>query len=197
MLFTIGHSNHASEEFVHLLKQHEITAVCDVRSQPYSRYNPQFNRETLAGELKRAGIEHVFLGDQLGARVDDPSCHREGRVDYEKVAETEFFKDGLDRVRQGMCRYRVVLMCAEKDPITCHRMMLVSRYLRHESFDIHHIQADGSVETNQEAEGRLLAKRKMPDETLFHNKDQQLEEAYARQGRQIALLIRELEDVDA
>ena len=147
-LFTIGHSSHAAEYFVGLLVQHKITAICDVRSFPMSRRNPQFNRETLKPFLKKNGIAYVFLGKELGARSDDPRCYENGRVQYHRLAETRTFYEGLARVRRGLHDYRVALMCAERDPITCHRMVLVCRYLRSPGLSIGHILSDGSVESH-------------------------------------------------
>ena len=181
-LYTIGHSTHPVEEFVGLLRRHDITALGDVRSAPYSRYNPQFNKEVLAASLKQADIAYVYLGSELGARVQDPACWEEGRVSYAKVAQADFFRAGLRRVREGMASYRVTLMCAEKDPITCHRMMLVTRNLRREDLDIQHIRADGSLETNLQAERRLLEAARLPRGTLFQDEAEMVEEAYETRG---------------
>lgn len=186
-LYTIGHSTHPIEEFVRLLRAHDISALGDVRSAPYSRHNPQFKKEALADSLKEAGIAYVYLGRELGAMVEDPACHDDGRVSYAKVARTELFRSGLQRVREGMeAGYRVALMCAERDPITCHRMMLVTRNLRNEDFDIAHIRADGSLESNEEAERRLLEASGLPAATLFENKNALIEAAYESIGRKMA-----------
>ena len=190
-MYTIGHSTHPTEEFVRLLRTHDITAVCDVRSAPYSRYNPQFNRETLAASLQEAGITYVYLGGELGARVQDPACWEGGRVSYAKVAQADFFLAGLERVREGMRGYRVTLMCAEKDPLTCHRMMLVTRNLRGEDIAIRHIRADGSLETNAEAERRLLEAARLPRGTLFQDEAEMVEEAYERVGQKMAGVVKE------
>ncbi|MGD8330536.1 MAG: DUF488 domain-containing protein [Acidobacteriota bacterium] len=185
-LYTIGHSTHPTEEFVRLLRGHGITAVADVRSAPYSRYNPQFRKETLAASLKAAGVAYVYLGRELGARVEDPACHVDGRVSYRKVAQTELFRSGLQRVRDGMRNYRVALMCAERDPITCHRMMLVTRNLRKEEFAIAHIRADSTLESNAEAEHRLLDAAGLPAATLFENQNALIEAAYEHVGRRMS-----------
>lgn len=194
-LFTIGHSNHPVEEFVRLLGLHQVSVVCDVRSQPYSRYNPQFNREALVAELTRADIAYVYLGRELGARVDDPACYEGGRVSYDRVARSELFQEGIDRLHEGMLNYRLTLMCAEKDPITCHRTILVTRRLRDEPFEIQHILADGSVESNREAERRLVDVLRMPRQSLFQTEDELIQEAYARQGNKISYAPTESEDV--
>jgi uncharacterized protein (DUF488 family) len=184
-LFTIGHSTHTVEYFIGLLKKHSITAVCDVRSQPYSRYNPQFNRENLKCDLKNNNIEYVFLGKELGARSENPSCYIDGKVQYNYLVDEPLFKQGINRISQGMKRHSIALMCAEKDPITCHRMILVCRELRSIADQIYHILADGEIEANSEAEYRLMnALRIVPD--MFKNKNECIEEAYDKQGQRIA-----------
>ena len=121
-VFTIGHSTHPQERFIGLLLKHGITAVCDVRSKPYSRMNPQFNREDLEEALLAQGIAYRFLGKELGARSDDPDCYVGGKVQYDRLAGTELFKQGLKRVIRGLKEdFRIALMCAEKEPLECHR----------------------------------------------------------------------------
>ena len=114
VVLTIGHSTHSMERFVMLLSQHRVTAVADVRSTPYSRFNPQFNRETLKEDLRKDGIHYVFLGQELGARSDDRSCYEKGRVQYSRLARTERFRHGVGRVVRGSETYQIALLCAEK-----------------------------------------------------------------------------------
>ena len=112
-VFTIGHSTHSQERFIELLEIHRITAVCDVRSTPYSQRNPQFNEGDLEKALSGRGIIYRFLGKELGARSNDPACYEFGKVQYEKLAQTEAFQRGLNRVLSGLKEnFRVVLMCA-------------------------------------------------------------------------------------
>lgn len=184
-LFTIGHSTHTVEYFIGLLKRHSITAVCDVRSHPYSKYNPQFNREKLREELKKNDITYVFLGKELGARSENPECYIDGRVQYNYLVDEPLFQQGINRLRQGMKQYSIALMCAEKDPLTCHRTILVCREMRSYAEQIKHILADGEIETDSEAENRLLKTlRIVPD--MFKNKNECIEEAYDKQGQKIA-----------
>ncbi|MBC8393598.1 MAG: DUF488 domain-containing protein, partial [Deltaproteobacteria bacterium] len=97
-IYTIGHSNHEIETFLELLKQHDITAVCDVRSAPYSKYVPQFNYDTVLRQLKKAGVQYVYLGKELGPRSEDPGCYVDGKVRYELLARTALFQVGLKRL---------------------------------------------------------------------------------------------------
>ena len=113
-VYTIGHSNGTAEHLVKMLGQHEITAVADVRSQPYSRFNPQFNREALAVTLKNSGVDYVFLGQELGARSEDPACYRDGRAQYALIAQTPQFERGIERLMAGAEKFRVAILCAEK-----------------------------------------------------------------------------------
>jgi uncharacterized protein (DUF488 family) len=155
-LFTIGHSNLSEEDFIRHLKQYNITALGDVRSHPYSRYLPHFCRDYLKFLLKQNNIQYVFLGDQLGARPSDQNCYVEGKAVYEKIANTVAFQQGLERVAMGTEKHRIALMCAEKDPITCHRAILICQYLQNFDLDIHHILSNGDLESHSQLEDRLL-----------------------------------------
>ena len=186
ILYTIGHSTHSIEELIRLLKAHTVTAVCDVRSSPYSQYNPQFNRESLQKALKTSGVSYVFLGDALGARPDDPVCYMDGKVRFERVADTDRFQQGLDRLRIGIQRIRVSLVCAEKDSVMCHRMILVCRHMRGDDIEILHILEDGAIESNIETERRLMKSLKIAETNLFMSYEELVETAYDRQGERIA-----------
>ena len=155
-VFTIGHSNLEIGKFVALLKQNGVQAVADVRSSPYSQYNPQFNREVLQKALQEHGITYVFLGQELGARRSERECYLGGRADYELISQTPAFKRGIERLTQGAAKMRVALMCAEKDPVDCHRCILVSPHLRRQGLQVLHILTDGTVEDHVQTEKRLL-----------------------------------------
>lgn len=157
-VFTIGHSNHPMEYFITLLKQHGIDTVVDVRSKPYCRYARHFDQPALAAALKEEGIRYVFLGELLGGGPDDPSYYGDNeRAQYEKLAQTKLFQQGIEHVIKGASRYRIVLMCAEKDPNKCHRGLLVARVLHERGVDVQHILADGELETHDMAMDRLAA----------------------------------------
>jgi uncharacterized protein (DUF488 family) len=189
MIQTIGHSNHPIERFIALLQQHDVDALADVRSTPYSRFNPQFNRERLQTSLADAGIRYVFLGEELGARSRDPSCYdSEGRVSYAKLAQTELFRRGIERLLAGMKDHRLAIMCAERDPLECHRTILVSRELTRVGVPVSHILADGTVEAHQHAMQRLAASLKIAADDLFRNTDAVIEDAYEKQSARIAFV---------
>jgi len=185
-ILTIGHSTHSAKSFLALLRQHDVEAVADVRSSPFSRFNPQFNREGLEQFLKANSIRYVFLGKELGARSEDRSCYDHGRVQYSRLAQTALFQSGLDRVLQGAAKYRVALMCAEKEPLECHRTLLVAKALAERGKEVLHIHADGHLETHEAAMDRLLTLTGVPDEDMFLSKEELLAKALARQEEQVA-----------
>jgi uncharacterized protein (DUF488 family) len=184
-VFTVGHSNHSEAVFLDLLRSQQIEAVADVRSAPYSRYNPQFDREALKTSLKDAGIQYAWLGKELGARSGDPACYLYGKVQYERLAETELFQSGLARVMEGARSRRMALLCAEKEPLECHRFVLVARRLAAAGVEVRHLHADGSVESHEDALERLLKLHGIgPD--LFRSPEQLYEDAYRMQETRIA-----------
>jgi uncharacterized protein (DUF488 family) len=185
-IFTVGHSTHAIKAFIDLLKKHGITAICDVRSKPYSRVNPQFNREDLKRSLRESGIAYVFLGNELGARSDDPSCYEDGKVQYDRLARTDLFSQGIERVQEGMKKYRVALMCAEKDPVECHRTILVARYLETLGLSVQHINGNSRLESQAEAMNRLIYRLGLHEGDMFQPCDDLLAAAYKLQEDRIA-----------
>ena len=185
-VFTIGHSNLEIGRFVALLKQHGIQAIADIRSSPYSQYNPQFNRESLQRALHEQSISYVFLGEELGARRSERECYLEGRADYELISRTPAFKVGIERVVQGAAKMRLALMCAEKDPIDCHRCILVSPHLRRQGIQVLHILSDGTVENHEQTEQRLLQLFALDEKELFRSPDEIVVEAYNKQGKKVA-----------
>jgi uncharacterized protein (DUF488 family) len=185
-VFTIGHSIQTVERFIGLLKQHGITAVADVRSRPYSRMNPQFNREDLKKKLREALIKYVFLGRELGARSEDQSCYCNGQVQYDLLARTDLFKEGIERVKEGHLEFRIALMCAEKEPLECHRTILVARELANAGIPVVHILYDGQTEKHQDAIGRLIGMLRIPNADMFREEAAVIRDAYEKRGREIA-----------
>ena len=187
-VYTIGHSTHPLADLVGLLRQQGITALCDVRSVPYSRFNLQYDREVLKRYLASNGIAYVFLGKELGARSEDTSCYVGGIVQYDRLAQTDLFQQGLTRVQEGMTQYRLVLMCAEKEPLECHRAILVSRYLVERGVDIEHIHADGRTESHPNALLRLaeMLNLREAEGHMFRTREALFEDAYRLQEKRIA-----------
>ena len=186
MLYTIGHSNHDIAEFMRLLHLHGVTALGDVRSHPYSRYAPQYSRDALKKSIASAGMTYVFLGKELGARSSNPASYNHGKVQYDRLALEPLFAEGIQRVVQGMERYCIALMCAEKDPIDCHRALLVTRKLSSLGIPVSHIHADGTLEAQETMESRLLRLCKLPEGDMFKGRSEFVSEAYAIQGDRVA-----------
>ena len=186
-VYTIGHSTHPIEQFLALLATHHIAAIADVRSAPFSRRHPQFTRSQLERSLHNAGIAYHFLGRELGARTEDPSCYTDGKVQYERIAQTAIFQQGIERLIQIIAEPApVAILCAEKDPLQCHRTILVSRHLAARGVPISHIHADASLEQHEHLMQRLITQLRIPPEDMFRSAADVLDDAYRIQGARIA-----------
>lgn len=195
LLFTIGHSNQTIEDFLNLLLLHHIDVVADVRSVPYSQHTPQFNRESLVRSLKSRGIQYVFLGKELGARTEDPTCYEQGKVVFERLWNTPLFKSGIERLLKGLEKgYAIAILCSEKDPLVCHRFVLVSRALQKRGQQVFHIHADGSLESQEKACRRLMEMLKLEVRPLFDVPEAVEEEAFRKQGERIAYISQDREE---
>jgi len=157
--YTIGHSNHLIEDFIQTLKNFQIQCIIDIRTIPSSNYIPQYNRENLQSWLEREGIEYEYLGDRIGGRYTDPTLlDSQGSVDYEKVEHTLIFQTGIDQVCQIIDKGKpAALMCSEKDPLDCHRFVLVSKALTKKGISIDHIVFEGSKDTDGKLVGTLVS----------------------------------------
>jgi len=162
-IYTVGHSSHTAEHFLALLAQHGVQALVDTRSAPYSRYSPQFDRETLKDLAAGGGIKYLWLGDVVGGRPREESCYdAEGRVLYGRVAQQAEFREAIERIKRGAEDYTVALLCSEEDPAHCHRRLLISRVLLGEGAEITHIRGDGSLDSDKDVErksGKLLVEK--------------------------------------
>lgn len=152
-LLSIGHSIHPIEVFVQLLRGHAVESVADVRTTPFSRFNPQFNRQSLERDLHASGIRCLFLGEELGGRPDgDRFYDQDGHVLYGRVAGRPRFESGLSRLVERAERSRVAVMCSEENPAGCHRFLLVTRVLHDRGIEIAHIRGDGSTQRTEDLE---------------------------------------------
>ena len=192
-VFTVGHSTHSMDRLIEILKLNEISEVVDVRSQPYSRFQPQFNRSDIEEPLRSAGIGYIFLGNELGARSNDTSCYVNGRVQYQRIAATKGFERGIDQVLIESGSNKVALMCAEKEPLECHRTLLVGQALYSQGVSLVHIHSDGRQENHSDALIRLHAVVGLPLEDLFRTSDELLSEALRIQEDRIAYVDEKLE----
>lgn len=183
--FTIGYFQKSVADIGNMLNKYRVNAIADVRSSPFSRANPDFNRNYIQTLLDPYGIRYVFLGNELGARPKDRSCYREARADYDLIAKTSFFQKGLDRLETGRQSFRIALMCAERDPIICHRAILVSRYLEERGASIGHILHHGGIESHSDAMTRLIDKLGLANKAQEHH-SLIAKHAYDAQGQKIA-----------
>lgn len=150
-VFTIGHGTHTREALLEHLTRSQVLYVVDVRSAPYSRFQPEFSREPLERFLNGNGVQYVFMGDLLGGRPKDEDCYTDGHVDYAKTRSKDFFIRGIARLKkayeQGL---RICLLCSEGQPSQCHRAKLVAPALVDEGIDVTHLLPDGSCRTQAE-----------------------------------------------
>jgi len=153
VIYTIGHSTHPLEEFITLLQEHRIEVLVDVRSQPYSRFAPQFNRETLGLAVKRIGLQYWYLGEALGGKPADDRYYRsDGQADYQRMAKFPAYREGIAWLEQGSRCHRLALLCAEGDPSACHRHQLLARTLVEDGWRVLHILPDGNLQEVTEAD---------------------------------------------
>lgn len=190
ILFSIGHSSHTIDKFTCLLKRYGIEAVADVRSSPYSKYTPQFNKDVLENVLRNVGIEYMFLGRELGARRSEEGCYIDRQAKYEIITHLPMFRAGLERLLEGIKTYSVALMCSEGDPIVCHRTILVCREIIKVSPDlkITHILSDGTTETHEHVQERLVKLHKLQPELFgdLTSTSGLIEKAFDLQAERIA-----------
>ena len=202
-LFTIGHSNHSAHEYIKLLQAYNITCVVDVRSSPYSKYVPQFNKEELKKFLVEHGIQYVSMAEEFGARRNDLSLfHTDGYLDFAKTAKSAVFLNGIERVVAGMHGgFRIALMCTEQNPQDCHRFSLVSRSFAQLGICVKHILPDGTDRSQEQVEEYLLNEY-FPETVMVglfedenRNREQLLSQAYALNNAEIGYHLRENEGV--
>jgi uncharacterized protein (DUF488 family) len=163
-LLTVGHSNHTAEHFLKLLAANRVEVISDVRSWPHSRYAEWAGADELRTLLRAAGIRYVFLGDELGGRPDnDDAYNAAGHVVYGRVASSDAFQEGLERLKRGLSGFRVAVMCSEENPEHCHRRLLIVKVLMEQGVEVDHIRGDGRIEHE-------LGVR-VPEGQLFANED--------------------------
>lgn len=193
-IYTVGHSTHSIEFFANLLKQFDINCLIDIRTSPYSRIAPQFNKEQISNSLKTQNILYAHFNREFGARHTKLSLLDESKkVDFDKVRATSEFKSGVDRLRDALkLNYTIAIMCSESNPFDCHRFSMVSYQLVKEGFNVMHILRDGTALSNANLEEQLIKKyqKKLPQTTLFETitREEQLEIAYRLRGQEIAFM---------
>ena len=196
-IFTIGHSRHKIDCFIRLLRYHQCNIIIDVRSLPYSRIAPQFNRNRLSLSLRESKIHYMDFQKEFGARqTSSYLLDSNGKVDFDKVRLSSSFKDGIARLTRGLdLGYRIALMCSEANPFECHRFSLISYQIIQEGGLVSHILKDGDLKENAKMEDELISKykNKLPRSDLFKQitRKDQIEKAYRLRGKDIAFSLAE------
>ena len=161
-IFTIGHSNHSLDLFLSLLEDNGIQVLADVRSRPYSRYVPHFNKPAIETAVQAAGIEYLFLGRELGGRRKEKDLTGpDGRLDHAGTAGSPLFRKGISRLLELITDGPKAIMCAEEDPLRCHRYHLIAPVLTARGVAVKHIRGDGRVQTQED----LLVNKSRTDKT--------------------------------
>lgn len=185
-IFSIGHSTQSYEEFVNVLLLVGATAVVDVRSAPYSRRVPQFNRETLQHELQEDSISYFFLGAELGGRPSERRFFCDGVADYDKMATAPSFKAGVEKLLFEKKSYRLALMCSEHSPYDCHRCLLVGRALKDKDVSVGHILPNGNIHSQETVESELLRMASLDSDDMFQPSEDTLAKAYRARSLRVA-----------
>src|SRR5215472_14706386 len=185
-LFTIGHSNIPAERFTAMLRGAGVDTIADVRSIPASRFCPWFSAKNLAPLLAGANVDYLSFGDELGGRPRDPSLYCDGVADYEALAQRPSFRAGIDRLLARAGQRRLCLMCSERDPLDCHRCLLVARALAARGVSVGHILHDGGIESHAATEQRLLEGAAEDNDLFTTGQDERLAAAYRRRARAVA-----------
>lgn len=201
-IYTIGHSNYSMERLIEMLKYFRINCIVDIRGTPYSKYNVQFDKETIKYTLTKAGFVYIYMAKELAAkRINKQSYNNEGYSDFEKVVYEDDFINGIKRLKVGCEKgYKIVLLGAMQDPIRCHRSILVGRALRKEGFNVKHILDDYSIASQEQIEESLLNKYfsnrgQLTIEDLLGNKmseKEMIEEGYRLANKEIGYRIENL-----
>jgi ATP-dependent DNA helicase RecQ len=155
-IFTIGYGKREIDDFLAVLKAHNIAYLIDVRSQPYSRYKPDYSKQFLAQHVQNAGMRYVFMGQQLGGRPTDPACLHNGHVDYDKMRQMDFYQAGIGRLQDAHSQQlNVAIMCSEGKPENCHRSRLIGETLTEMGIPVSHIDENDSPITQEDVRLRM------------------------------------------
>lgn len=201
-IYTIGHSNYTVERLIDMLKHYNINCVVDIRGTPYSKYNVQFDKETIRYTLSKAGFIYIYMAKELAAkRINKQSYNEEGYSDFEKVIKENEFIEGIERLKNGCNKgYKIALLGAMQEPIRCHRSILVGRALRENGFNVKHILDDYSIASQEDIEQMLLDKyfsnrNQMTIDDLIGNsltRKEMIQEGYRLANKEIGYRIEHL-----
>ena len=182
VIYTIGYTPYQPEELLRALQRHGVSCLVDVRSNPHSAHYPAYNAEVFSRQAAQAGLLYRNYAREFGARQEDPRFYtEEGYLDFERFIRSEAFLEGVEKLRRGMAMgYVFALMCAEKDPINCHRAIMIGRGLKDLGFEVRHILGPDGIETQAELEQRAIG-----DQISFFPEAERIEQFYREQNRRI------------
>ena len=203
-IFTIGHSNYPVEKLIKMLKHFHIDCVVDIRGTPYSKYNIQYNKETIQYTLRTAGFIYIYMAKEFAAKRENKvSYNNEGYSDFEKVIREEDFLNGIRRLKAGCEKgYTIALLGAMQDPIRCHRSILVGRELINHGFNVKHILDDYSLASQKDIDEYIIDKYYRDGVQLsldnlsrdILSKDDMIKEGYRKANKEIGYRIENLDD---
>lgn len=186
-IYSVGHSDLPVNRFIELIADAGVTAIADVRTSPYSKRYPWFSQRELKGSLRDVGVSYAYVGLELGGRPEDPHLFdSQGIADYESMAKSQLYKAGVQRIFVGMEKYRIAMVCSERDPLNCHRCLMVGRTLLGLGIQTSHIHHDGRIETQADAEQRLLVEERLDADDFLRPVEGRLREAYDRRRKRVA-----------
>ncbi len=190
-LYTVGHSTFPKEHLIGLLRKYDVDYLLDVRSIPFSKYTPQYNSDFLKKYLFDEGINYATMGKYFGARQENPAFYPDGFLDFELFRASTIFIQGFENVNKGLIDHNIALMCTEKDPIDCHRAIMVARGFELQGVTVRHILHDSAILTQEDLNQKLL-NRYFPDRgqlSLFREQnktdEEYLAEAYKLRNKEI------------
>lgn len=200
-IYTIGYTGFNLAEFIRVLKERDINILIDVRSNPSSKYYTDFNKEELTKSLEVEGIRYDNFKEEFGARQNNLKFYIEGYLDFQLFCNSNRFKDGIKKLKNATKRnYNIALMCAEKDPINCHRCIMIGNGIRN-YFDVQHILPDKSLQSQNDIDKKLLHKYfpnrnqlSLLDENISDN--EYIEKAYKIRNKDIGYKIKGDEEAD-
>lgn len=184
IIYTIGHSNLDLDKFIHLLKKFKISLVLDVRSQPFSKRHPQFNKDRITLNLERANISYKYRGDKLGGRPKNQAYYIKDVVSYQLLSSDAEYCGAIKELISIASEKNVALMCSEKDPINCHRALLIGRSLKEKNIRVLHILSDGGIESQEDIEMKLLGEDS--GQRSIFGTEEMLDSAYKLQSEKVA-----------
>lgn len=185
-IYTTGYAGHSAPSLVQLLQTTGITVLADVRSNPFSGRQPEMDKPALMQALRCAGMRYVFMGEQLGGRPRNPKLYRAGRIDPQALLAHEGYRAGVARLIAGAASHSICLLCAERDPISCHRGLYIAESLQEAGMQVLHLIPGKPAEDHQATRTRMAELAHMEHADLFASEKDRLSMAIDQMREKIA-----------